>query len=85
MNWAAVGAVVSVITLLLLLIGGGVMWGKFTERVDGQSKRLDSHKAAIAVIEERLNDVDVQVGRLQEWKDGFNAAARVSGRTAEIT
>lgn len=85
MNWAAVSAVISGITLLLVAVGGGVMWGTLTEKVSGLSKRADSHKAEIGAIDARLNNHDVQIGRLQEWKDGYNAAARVGGRTAEVS
>ena len=85
MNWAAVSAVISAITLLLVAVGGGVMWGTLTEKVAGQTKRLDSHKQELGAIDARLNNHDVQIGRLEEWKSGYNAAARVSGRTPEVT
>jgi len=85
MNWAAVSAVISGITLLLVAVGGGVMWGTLTEKVAGQTKRLDGHKLEIARVELRLNDHDVQIGKLEEWKSGYNAAARVGGRTAEMS
>jgi len=85
MNWAAISAVVSIITLLIVAVGGGVLWGTLTERVSGQAKRLDSHKEEIAEIDGRLNTHDVQIGKLEEWKSGYNAAARVSGRTPEVT
>jgi hypothetical protein len=45
---------------------------------------VDSHKAEIADIDHRLNTHDIELGRLKEWKDGYNAAARVSGRTADL-
>jgi len=83
-NWSVVAAVCSVITLLCVLIGGGVLWGTLTEKVAGLTKRADSHKAELAVIDTRLNVHDVEIGRLKEWKSGYNAAARISGRTAEV-
>jgi hypothetical protein len=56
-----------------------------TEKVAGQTKRLDGHKTEIVQLGERLNSHDMQIARLEEWKSGFNAAARVSGRTPEAT
>lgn len=84
MNWAAISAIISAVTLLTVAIGGGVMWGTLTEKVAGLTKRADGHKTEIASLDQRVNNHDVQIGRLQEWKDGYNAAARVGGRTAEV-
>lgn len=85
MNWAAISAVFSAITLLLVAVGGGAMWGTLTEKVTGLTKRADGHKAEIAALDARMNGHDVQIGRLEEWKAGYNAAARVGGRTPEVT
>lgn len=84
MNWAAVSAIVSLITLVGVFGVGGVMWGRLTEKVSTQTKGLDGCKGELAIVDQRLNGHDVQIGRLQEWKDGYNAAARVGGRTAEV-
>jgi len=84
MNWAAISAIVSAITLLLVAVGGGVMWGTLTEKVKGHTLRLNSHGAELATVDRRLNDHDVEIGRLKEWKEGYNAAARVSGRASEV-
>ena len=84
-NWAAASAIISAITLIGVVGVGGVMWGSLTEKVSGLVKRADSHKAEIAVIDERLNSHDIQLGRLEEWKSGYNAAARVGGHTPEVS
>jgi hypothetical protein len=84
MNWAAVAAVISAITLLVLLLGGAVLWGKITERVDGLVLRANSHKQEIAAVTLRTNEHDVRIGKLEEWKSGFNAAARIGGHTPEM-
>lgn len=83
-NWGAVSAIISAITLIGVVGVGGVMWGGLTEKVSGLGRRADSHKAEIAVIDERLNSHDVQLGRLEEWKSGYNAAARIGGHTPEV-
>ena len=83
-NWAAVSAIISAITLIGVVGVGGIMWGSLTEKVSGLVRRSDSHKAEIAVIDERLNSHDVKLGRLEEWKSGYNAAARVGGHTPEV-
>jgi hypothetical protein len=85
MNWAAVSAVISAVTLLLVLVGGGVLWGALTEKVAGHTERLDSHKAEIGVIDGRLNVHDVEIAKLVEWKNGYNAAALVGRHTPEVS
>ena len=85
MNWEAATALISAVTLLLVLVGGGVLWGTLTEKVTGHTKRLDSHKAEIGVIDGRLNNHDVEIAKLVEWKNGYNAAALVGRHTAEVS
>lgn len=84
MNWSAIAAGVSVLTFLLILIGGGVMWGTLTERVSGLGKRADGHDTELTAVDGRLNRHDIDIAMLKEWKDGYNAAARVGGHTAEV-
>lgn len=83
MNWAAVSAIISALTLICVVGPGLIMWGIVTEKVSGLTKRADDHKAIIAKQADRLSVHDVQIGRLEEWKDGYNAAVRTSGRVAE--
>ena len=83
-NWAAVSAVVSTITLVGVVGVGGVMWGSLTEKVSGIIKRIDSHKSELAAIDVKLNSHDVQIGRLEEWKSGYNAAAQMGRHVSEI-
>lgn len=84
MNSSEVSAAASIFTAVLVLVGGGVMWGTLTEKVKGLTKRADSHKAEITSLDARVNGHDVEIGRLKEWKDGYNAAARVGGHTPEV-
>lgn len=84
MNWPAVAAAFSALTFVIVLIGGGVLWGTLTEKVSGLSKRADSHGKELAMLDRRVNGLDVEVAKLQEWKAGYNAAARVGGKTAEV-
>ena len=84
MNWAAISAVVSAATLLFMVGGFFYTWGTMTEKISGQTLRLDEHRDSLSNQESRLNAHDVQIGRLEEWKAGYNAAARVGGHTPEV-
>ena len=85
MNWAAVSAVVSAITLIGVVGFGGVMWGTLTEKVSNLDRHMESRSVEIAAIDGRLNSHDVQIGRLEEWKSGYNAAVHASGRASEVS
>ena len=84
MNWAAISAIISAITLIGVVGVGGTMWGSLTEKVSGLSRRADSHKSELGEHTAKLNQHDVQLGRLEEWKSGYNAAARIGGHTPEV-
>ena len=80
-NWAAVAAIMSVLTLLTVVIGIAVGWGKMTERVDNLSLEVDGNRVNVEKHAITLTDHAVAIGKLEQWKDGFNAAAKVSGQT----
>jgi hypothetical protein len=75
-NWAAVSAIVSVITLIGVVGVGGVMWGTMSEKVAFTLKGLDDNKMEHDQFTVKLSEHEVQLGRLKEWKDGYNAAIR---------
>lgn len=84
MNWAAVSAIVSALTLLVMIGGFAYTWGTWSEKVAGQGKRIDEHRDLIAAQEQTINLHGIQLGRLEEWKAGYNAAARIGGHTPEV-
>lgn len=79
MNWAAIAAIVSGCGLLVTVLGIAYTSGKLTQRIDDTEKVVGGHAETLAEHAARLGVHDVDLGRLKEWKDGFNAAARVSG------
>jgi hypothetical protein len=79
MNWAAAAVVLSLLTLVATIIGASYTHGKLTQRVDQNVLDINDHSERLTEHAERLGAHDVALGRLSEWKDGFNAASRVSG------
>jgi len=77
MNWAAVSAVVSVITLVGVFGVGGVMWGRLTQTVSDLADHVNEHGDDLKVHGTRLNGVEIDVATLKGWKDGFNSAASI--------
>jgi len=83
MNWGAAAVVLSFATLLATIIGAAYTHGKLTQRVDQSEEKIKGHDEILRGHDERLADHDVALGRFSEWKEGFNAASRVSA-TREV-
>jgi hypothetical protein len=79
-NWAAVAAVCSLLGVFATLIGVAFTSGRLTEKLGEASKRIDGHDETLRAHGETLTDHEVHLGRFNEWKDGYNAAARVTGQ-----
>jgi hypothetical protein len=79
-NWAAIAAAGSIFGVLATIIGVAFTSGRLTEKLGEHKVRLDEHATTLKAHSETLTDHEVQLGRLNEWKDGYNAAARVSGQ-----
>lgn len=79
MNWAAIAVVLSSLTFVATVIGAAYTHGKLTQRVDQNAQDLNDHEERLTEHATQLGAHAVALGRLSEWKDGFNAASRVSG------
>ncbi len=79
-NWAEVAAVCSLLGVFATIIGVAFTSGRLTEKLGEADKRINWHDETLKAYGETLTDHEVQLGRLNEWKDGYNAAARVSGQ-----
>lgn len=80
MNWAAIAAGFALLTFLSTLCVGAYVYGKLTQQTSDNSKRLDTQAGMLEGHAERIGIHDVKIGRLEQWKDGFNAGSRVAAR-----
>jgi hypothetical protein len=75
MNWAALSAIVSAITLIGVFGVGGVMWGKLTQTVTDLANNQCEQAGDLKMHGVRLNGVEIDVATLKGWKDGYNTAS----------
>jgi hypothetical protein len=69
MDWAAWGpTIVSLITAIFI---AGMMYGKIKDH-DGH---LAKHDVELDTMLTRLNFGEIEIAKLQAWRDGYNAAA----------
>jgi threonine dehydratase len=78
-NWAAIAAITSLFGVLATIIGTAYTAGQMREKIKNNSDRLDVHDDRLDKHAAKLEEHGENIGRLQEWRSGFNAAARVSG------
>lgn len=79
MNWSAVAAIGSLIGVVVTIVSVAYMSGQFTQQIKDSKDKATEHSVTLKEHAEKLEDHGEKIGRLQEWKNGFNAAARVSG------
>lgn len=79
MNWAAVAAITSIVGVVTSLLVAAYIYGKLTQQVKDGRDRTDDHGETLKAHGEKLETHGNKIGRLEEWKSGFNAAARVAG------
>jgi hypothetical protein len=72
MDWAAWGpTVVSLVTAIFI---AGMLYGK----INDHDKHLVKHDEDFGSVFVRLSAGEVEVAKLQAWRDGYNAAASKS-------
>lgn len=84
MNWAALAAFGSLFGVIASALTAAFVYGKLTAEVTNNKADTRAHSETLEKHAEKLEDHGEKIGRLQEWKNGFNAAARVSG-TKEVS
>ena len=75
MNWPALAAICSIFTALVTMLGVAYTYGALTTTVKDQAGRLEQHSARLDKQAETINDHDVKIGRINEWKDGLKLGA----------
>lgn len=80
MNWSAIAAVCSLFGVVATIVGVAFTSGRLTEKIRENKEKVDGHGVLLVEHGSRLNDHDVELAKLNEWKNGYNAAARVSGK-----
>jgi hypothetical protein len=51
--------------------------GELSQKIQANTNGLEVHTETIREQGDRLNVAEVKIGRIEGWKDGFEAAARI--------
>lgn len=84
MNWTVVAAVSSMFGVLCTVIGVAYISGRVTKQVESNTLDISKHDVRLDGHDDKLNEHDVELGKLHEWKNGYNAAARISGNNGAV-
>jgi hypothetical protein len=77
MNWSAAAAIGSLLAVLAVIIGWGFTHGQLTQTVKDVKEDVSDLKQTTKAHADTLVVHGEKIGRLQEWKDGFSAGARL--------
>lgn len=76
-NWSAIAAVISGITLLLVLLGGAHLSGKLVEKINDHTLRLDKHEILIDEHDDHLQKIDIALVKIERYQEGFSDATKI--------
>jgi hypothetical protein len=79
MHWDAIAAACSMFGILATIIGVAYTSGRMTEKLRESREKIEEHSIALKEHAGRLDEHALSIDRLQQWREGFNAAANVSG------
>lgn len=78
MSWDAVAATASTAGVVVTVLVGVYNSGKVRQKLDDNNRRTSENTRKLEDHEGRIRRHDVKIGKFEEWKDGYNAASRVS-------
>ena len=88
LNYAALAAIGSLLAVIAVVLGAAFTHGQLTQRVSNTEEKVADHAVKLERHDEKferqdqtLGDHSVKIGRLQEWKEGFSAGARLGKET----
>lgn len=64
-------------TIVIQLLGVTYVYGKLTQRVSDGAMRTKENTEQLETHRSRLDGHDVQIGKLQAWRDGYDAARAI--------
>lgn len=75
MNWEMVAAICSVLGILTTIICVAFITGRLTQQISDNRRMLEEHDVRLSAHSDKLNEHDVELAKLNAWKDGYNSAA----------
>lgn len=78
MNWQMVAAIASILGVLTTITGVAFVSGRLTQQISDNRKLLDEHDQTLTSHAERISDHDIELAKLNEWRNGYNAAAAIA-------
>lgn len=67
------GALVSILACIF-------MAGKLSQKVDSHTEDLAAHAAEIREHRAKIAEHDVDLGKIQQWREGFHLGAQLKGQ-----
>lgn len=78
-NWLAVAAVSSIVGIIFTVCAAAYTSGRLTQKIQDHDETLVEHGETLKTHTKQLGEHELGLDRLTQWKNGFNAAANISG------
>lgn len=79
MNWEMVTAVLAILGIATTICSVAFISGRLTQQISDSRREIESHGDMLESHAKILNEHEVELAKLNEWKSGYNAAANVAG------
>jgi len=74
-----VTAVLAILGIVTTVCSVAFISGRLTQQISDSRKELGEHGELLNSHARILNEHEVELAKLNEWKNGYNAAANVAG------
>lgn len=79
MNWDAIAALGSIGTAVFVVAAAFITHGRYSKTVEEHTEKLSEHQKLLGLHGDKLNEHEVELARVDEWRKGFSAAANIKG------
>jgi hypothetical protein len=70
-DWLLFGA-----TIIIQALAAAVVYGRFSQKIEDNSSRTVENTKALEIHRNRLDNHDVELGKMASWRDGYNAGSK---------
>jgi hypothetical protein len=79
MNWAAIAAIGSFFGIIATIASVSFFSGRFSEQLKVNVAETQANRTTLNEHRDIIDGHAMQIDRLEQWRNGYNAAANVSG------
>lgn len=84
MTWEAITAIAAILGIPTTIGSVAFFAGRLTQQISDNRVRLAEQSLRIDKHDERLDEHEIELTKLKEWRNGYNAAASMAGMPKQV-